>query len=110
MPDAIRLARLRYKICCWDGWRWREGFAVHVPRHPHVRICVRRLYGRWAFDSYDTGFALGCVGDHRSRKEALRALRRWIPRLIAGGRWTKLMNAPRRAIRRARQLGEAVRG
>jgi hypothetical protein len=106
---ADRLARLRYKICCWDGWRWREGYAIRLPRHPHVRICVRKLYGRWAFDSYDTGFALGRLGDHRTLEQALRALKERLPWLLAGGRWTKLLK-PQRAIRRARALGEARHG
>jgi hypothetical protein len=104
---ADRLARLRYKICCWDGWRWREGYAIHLPRRPHVRICVRKLFGRWTFDSYDTGFALGRLGDHRTLEQALRTLKKRLPWLLAGGRWTKLMNNPGRAIRRARALGRA---
>lgn len=102
---GVRYAPVRYKVCCIDGWRWRSGYAVHLPSHPAVRVCVTRRSGeRWCVDQYDTGYAMNAFSAP-SRAGAVRLLLKALPKLVAGGAYAKRLQACARMIRRARALG-----
>lgn len=114
---APRFAPLRYRILIVDtirngrlvnAWRWRQGYAIHLPSHPRLRFCCWQDGAWWRLDHFDTG--LSCtvrIPPKPSRGALLKVLLANLPWITRGGRITQRVRRHATAIRQALRNGEA---
>lgn len=106
--SSYELKPLRYKVACFDGWRWRDGYAIRLSRYPHLRFCVTNYGGGpdWSVDYYDTGQGLPSCRSS-SREQSIRLLMEKLPVWLRGGKFTKMVRLQGKWIRRCISFGEA---
>lgn len=114
---APRFAPLRYRILIVDAirngrlvtvWRWREGYAIHLPSHPRLRFCCWQDGAWWRLDHFDTGMSCTVhIKPRRTRSVLVKALLAELPWITSGGRITQRVRRHAGAIRQALRNGEA---